>query len=97
MFFLHLARGWLPGAQSGAFHNCGGDLLSPASMLFAESPFPIGTPNTLSRWASFGLDLRPPAGEAAAAAALDAAALGAAALAVAVADVAVSVAFCCFC
>ena len=49
----------------------------------------MGASNPRSRWASFGLDLRPPAGAAAAAAgaALAAAALAAAALAVAVADV----------
>ena len=57
-------------------------------MLFVESLIPIGASNPLSRWASFGLDSRPPAGAAAAAAAaLAAAALAAAALAVAVADV----------
>ena len=57
MFPLHLARGWSPGAQSGAMHNFGGDLLLLASMLFEESTFAIGTSRTLSRWASFGLDL----------------------------------------
>ena len=57
MFLLHLARGWPPGAQSGALHNFGGDVLLLASMLVVESPCPIGTPNTLSRWASFGLDV----------------------------------------
>ena len=66
-----------------------------ASMLFVESLTPIRASNPLSRWASFGLDLRPPAGAAASAADLAAAALGAAALAVAVAAVAVAVALCC--
>ena len=80
-----------------AFHCSGGELLLLASMLFVQSLIPIGASNSLSRWASFGLDLRPPAGAAAAAAALAAAALGAAALAVAVAAVAVAVAFCCCC
>ena len=77
-----------------ALHCFGGELLLLASMLFVESLIPIGASNPLSRWASFGLDLRPPAGAAAAAAALAAAALGAAALAVAVAAVAVAVALC---
>ena len=57
VFYVHLARGWSPGAQSGASHCFGGDLLLLASMLFSESSCPIGTSNTLSRWASFWLDL----------------------------------------
>ena len=65
-----------------ALHCFGGEVPLLAGMLFVESLIPIGAPNPLSRWASFGLDLRPPAGAAAAAAAL-----AAAVLAVAVADV----------
>ena len=56
-FFAHLARGWSPGARSDALHCFGGDLLLLASMLFVESLFPIGTSHTLSRWASFGLNM----------------------------------------
>ena len=54
-----VARGWSPGAQSGALHCFGGELLLPASMLFVEYLIPIGSSNSLSRWASFGLDLGP--------------------------------------
>ena len=50
------ARGWSPGARSGALHCFGGELLLLASMLFVESLVPIGASNPLSRWASFGLD-----------------------------------------
>ena len=92
-----VARGWSPGARSGALHCFGRELPLLASMFFVESLIPMGASNPRSRWASFGLDLRPPAGAAAALAALAAAALAAAALALAVADVAVAVAFCCCC
>ena len=44
-----VARGWSPGAQSGALQFFGGDLLLLPSMFFVESLIPIGASNTLSR------------------------------------------------
>ena len=44
-----VARGWSPGAQSGALQFFGGDLLLLPSMFFVEFFIPIGASNPLSR------------------------------------------------
>ena len=52
----------MSGAQSRLLHCFGSELLVLASMSILESPCPIGSSNSLSRWASwasFGLDSGP--------------------------------------